>query len=39
MALLMKFKSIDAIINLKFKGVERIPGITPKIIQAIKALK
>ena len=39
MALLMKFKSIDAIINSTSKELKEIPGITPKIIQAIKALK
>jgi len=39
MALLMKFKSIDAIIHATSKELKEIPGITPTIIQAIKALK
>ena len=39
MALLKKFKSIDAIINTSSKELKEIPGITPKIIKAIKALK
>ena len=39
MALLMKFKSLDAIINATSKELKEIPGITPIIIQAIKALK
>jgi excinuclease UvrABC nuclease subunit len=39
MALLMKFKSIDAIINATSKELKEIPGITHKIIQAIKALQ
>ena len=39
MALLKKFKSIDAIINATSKELKDISGITPKIIKAIKALK
>ena len=39
MALLKKFKSIDAIINATSQELKEIPGITPKIIKAIKALK
>lgn len=39
MALLKKFKSINAIIDATHQELREISGITPKIINAIKALK
>jgi len=39
MALLKKFKSIDAIINATPMELREISGITPMIIKAIKGLK